>query len=162
VTVFRSKGLPAKVKLSDLFPATDPLDSDSVVLDSHTAGSEGATITTSASYIFYTPVNDNSDTFDYTVKDNRGGNRTRTITVSVTPSVGSVTITNAGGGAISLTFYGIPGYQYRLQRSCTDLSSFADLGDMITAPASGSNIGLVQTNDTPGACNPAYYRVRQN
>ncbi len=162
VTVFRGAGLPAKVKLGNLFPTTDPVDSDAVVLDSNTSGSQGATITTSGGYFFYTPANNSSDSFDYTVKDNRGGSRTRTITVTVTESVGSVGITNNGGTAV-LTFYGIPGYVYRVQRSCGDLDHFLDLGDPITAPSSGSSVGLVQTNDVPGeSCNPAYYRVRQN
>ena len=156
LVIFRGKGISWKVKLSELFPSTDPLDADTVGLESFTAGSQAATITTNATYLFYTPANNNNDSFDYTVTDGRGGKRTKTITISLTNSVGSVSVTNSGGGSMTLSFYGIPGYQYVVQRSCSDLSSWVD---MVTNTASGN--GLIQYTDTPGGgCTPAFYRMR--
>jgi autotransporter-associated beta strand protein len=155
-TIVRAKGMSAKLKLSDLFPSTDPLDSDTVVLESFTGGSHGATITSNATYIFYLPANDNNDSFDYTVKDSRGERRTRTITIYLTNSVGSVTITNSGGGQMTLSFVGIPGYDYVVQRS----SNLVDWVFLVTntAPTSGLDIGRIQYTETP-PYNPAYYRI---
>ncbi len=162
-TVLRAKGTSTKIRLGDLFPSTDPVDSDAVVLHSFTDGSQGAGITTNASHILYAPANDNGDSLTYTVKDQRGATRTRTITVLVTNAVASVTITNSGGGTIGLNFHGIPGWQYVIQRSCGDLGSWLDLSSPLIAPSNGANIGLIEYLDTPGeSCNPAYYRVRQN
>jgi len=156
LAVFRSRGTPGKIPFTQLFPGTDPVDGDTVLLKSFTMGSQGATITTNATHLFYQPGADNNDAFDYTVTDQRGGERTATITIWVTNSVGSVMITNSGSGSMNLSFYGIPGYPYVVQRSCGDLTSWVDLA---TNAASGT--GLIQYTDTPGGgCSPAFYRVR--
>lgn len=158
-TVFRSKGVSAKIPLAELFPAVDPLDGEAVVLASFTSGGQGATITSNATHIFYLPANDNSDAFDYTVTDARGGTRTATVTVVVTDLIGSVIIIHPGGGAVTVQFYGIPGYAYVVQRSCNTLDNWADLSGVITAPANG----VMEYTDSPGGgCNPAFYRIRTN
>jgi hypothetical protein len=67
--------------------------------------------------------------------------------------VGGVTITNSGGGNMTISFYGIPDYQYVIQRS-PDLSAWTDV---VTNAAAAS--GLIQHTESP-PYNPAYYRVR--
>ena len=154
-TIVRAKGMSAKVKLGELFPSTDPLDSDAVVLERFTGGSQGATITSNATYIFYLPANANNDSFDYTVKDSRGERRTRTIMICLTNSVGSVNITNSGAGQMTVSFAGIPGYDYVVQRS----SNLVDWVFLVTntAPTNGLDIGRIRYTETPPH-NPAYYR----
>jgi len=153
-TVYRTKGISVKIRLRDLFPATDAVDNDAVTLQGFTGGSQGAGISSSATYLFYTPANNNNDAFNYTVTDNRGGTRTRTVTINVLPyATGTVTIANTTAGSMALTFWGIPEYRYVIQRS-PDLNAWEDV---VTKPAEDD--GRVQHTETP-PWSPAYYRVR--
>ena len=152
--ITRAKGISFKLRLSDLFPATDAVDGDSVVLAGFTAGSQGATINTNATYLFYTPANDNNDAFNYTVTDNRGGIRAKTITINVgNYSTGTVTITNNGAGSMTITFYGIPNYEYVIQRS-PDVAAWTDV-----ATNSAAADGVIQYTESP-PYSPVFYRVR--
>jgi autotransporter-associated beta strand protein len=154
----REKGMSASIMLSDLFPTPDPLDEDIVVLESFTAGSQSAIITRNGISISYSPVNDNNDSFDYTVMDGRGEKRTRTVTIQVSDSVGRVTITNIGGGQITMSFTGIAGQDYVVQRS-SNLVDWVRLATN-TAPATGPDIGRIRYTETPPH-NPTYYRTWQ-
>lgn len=112
----RGNGLAVKVKLSDLFSAVDPADGDAVYVGSFTSGSQGATIVTNDTYIFYTPANDNNDAFTYTVTDFRGGTRTKTITVTVADMAGYAQQVNGSPSSVTVSFAAVPGLQYDVQR----------------------------------------------
>jgi autotransporter-associated beta strand protein len=148
----RARGLSLKIPLSDLFSATDG-DGDPVRLEALPASTNGATLATNATYLFYTPANDLGEAFSYTATDGRGGRRTRQVTILVTNSVGVLTITNSGGGSLSMSFYGIPGLAYVIQRS----SNLVDWVDVVTNTAAAN--GLMQLTETPPH-SPAFYRTR--
>ena len=166
----RSRGVPLKIRISELKANASCTLLETISLvgvgtdGSNLTSTNGVTLSTNATYLFYTnSVTPNvNDRFSYSVTDTRGCTAVGTVTITVTNSMGPVTITDIGGGTVVLSFYGIPGYQYLMQRSCNDLNSWADLSGVLTAPASG-NVGLIQYTNTPGGgCSPAYYRVRQN
>ena len=75
--------------------------------------------------------------------------------ICLTNSVGSVNITNSGGGQMTVSFAGIPGYDYVVQRS----SNLVDWVFLVTntAPTNGLDIGRIRYTETPPH-NPAYYR----
>jgi hypothetical protein len=127
---------------------------------SNDTGSQSATITSNATFLFYAPAsgNNNNDSFDYTATDRRRGKRTKTITVYLTNAVGSVIITNSGGGQMTVSFAGIPGFEYVIQRS----SNLVDwvFVETNTAPTSWPDIGRVIYTETP-TNSPAYYRAWQ-
>jgi len=153
-TVYRTKGNSVNISLGDLFPATDAADRDAVALESFTAGSQGASIYQSGNFLIYEPTNDNNDAFDYTVTDNRGGARTKRVTINVlAASIGIVTITNGAAGNITLTSSGIPDYKYVIQRS-PDLGAWSD----VVTNTAASN-GLIQYGELP-LWNPTFYRIR--
>ena len=68
-------------------------------------------------------------------------------------STGTVTITNSGPNSMTITFYGIPNYQYVIQRS-PDMSAWTDV---ITNTATSH--GLIEYTETL-PYNPAFYRMR--
>ena len=87
---------------------TDP-DGDPTALLGLGASTNGTPITTNASYIFFTPTNNFSESFTFTVSDVRSyrpGDTVRTatnwITISVTNAIGSVVSVASSGGAITL------------------------------------------------------------
>jgi len=151
--LYRAQGVSLKIRLNTLFPATDPLDHESVALASHTPGAQGAGISNNTSYLFYYPTNHNHDSLNYTVSDGRGGERTKEIAIYVTNWVGNLTIVESVSGPQTVSFYGIPDYKYVIQRSL-NLTSWTDIATQV-CPATG----LYQFTETPPN-NPTFYRVR--
>lgn len=155
-TFTRGQGLPLKIKLSTIFAACSDAEAGTLSISSLGASAEGASIAQTATHLIYTPVNDNNDTFSYTVSDGQGGIATNTITVNVVPQTGAVTgSTIAPGGALTASFAGIPGLSYTVERS-TDLMTWTPLST-VTAPANG----LFSITDNDGLPS-AFYRLRYN
>jgi len=166
-TLTRAKGVSMKIKMADLIDdlmnGVSELDSgDSASFDGFVSmtSNQGVTVTNNGIYYFYYPINDNADFLQYKVKDNRGGLVTKKLNIKVEPYYGSVNIRHDGGGEVTLSFWGIPGYSYYVQRSCGDLFNFSDLEH--DNPVICSDSGLVTFKDTPpvSGCNSAFYRLR--
>lgn len=162
----RAKGASMKINKADLIAAlmasaNDSGDGDTISYDGLVSltSHNNVTLTEDTTTYYYAPSTDAADYCEYKVKDNRGGTVTKKINITVQPFYGSVEIRQDGGGQVTLSFWGIPGYSYYVQRSCGDTSSFADLAE--NNPVTCSDSGLVTFTDTPGqGCNPAFYRLR--
>jgi autotransporter-associated beta strand protein len=157
-TVVRGSGTSIKIPKAILFPTTDPLDADTVSLASLGASAEGAAITSDSTHILYSPANNNSDSFDYTVGDGRGGNRTATITVDVTNSVGAVTITATNANSMTVAAWAIPGYSYAIER---DSNANMSTPETIYTTNLPSNSGLITYTEDPPYPS-TFYRIRTN
>jgi hypothetical protein len=68
-----------------------------------------------------------------------------------------MTITQGGGSSLTLGFYGIPGYQYAMQRS-SNLVAWVDVVTN-TAPGGGPNARWIEFTEAPPH-NPAFYRAK--
>jgi autotransporter-associated beta strand protein len=142
----------------------DPDGDDRVIVS---FSSTNATVSASSSEILISSPNGLAESIEYVVADVRNyrvGDTRRMATNYIhlvrTNAVGSVTIENAGGGQMTMTFHGIPGYTYVVQRSCGTLDDWMDVSTN-TVPSSGSEIGQIRYTETPPqGCNPAFYRVR--
>ncbi len=138
----------------------DP-DADDRALISIT--STNAIVTTNATDIIIESTNGVAESIQYIVRDVRASYRpgdtvrtaTNYINIARTNATGAVTITATGGGGANLSFSGIPGYDYVIQRS-PDLSTWTDV---ITNTAPGN--GQILFSETL-PYSPAYYRVRSN
>src|SRR5687767_10744108 len=123
-TFTRGARLPLKIKLSTLLAACSDTEAGTLSVTALGASGQGASITQTATHIIYTPANENSDAFTYSVDDGQGGSAANTITVNVVPQRGTVTGATPGpGGAINLNFAGVPGFSYTIERS-TDLTNW--------------------------------------
>ncbi|HOX63891.1 MAG TPA: immunoglobulin domain-containing protein [Verrucomicrobiota bacterium] len=152
---YRAVGVSLKIRLNTLFPSLDPVDGDTVTLASHTPGLQGAGISNNATTLFYYPANHNNDSLEYTVSDGRGGVRKREIKIYVTNYVQALAITEQNGSNY-LSFYGIPGYEYVIQRS-PDLTNPNSWSDIATQACSTN--GLYIFVEAP-PYSPVYYRAR--
>jgi hypothetical protein len=127
-------------------------------LQSVTSRDSGDYVQISGSYILFAPAGNATRILDYTVADSTSPTpltASSTITVSVTNAVSSArTITSSGGG-VTITFAGVPGYNYVVERS-GDLSNWTTVQTQ-TAPTAG----LWTFSEIP-PYSPAYYRTRQN
>ena len=141
---------------------TDP-DGDLTALSGLGASTNGTPITTNASYIFFTPTNNLSESFTYTIHDVRSyrpGDTVRTatgwITITVTNAIGSVVSVVSSGGAITIQFAGVPGYAYDVECS-TNLSSWTIV---LTTNAPPHGLWIYTDSNPPQPS--AFYRLRQH
>src|SRR6266568_950988 len=113
---------------------------DNVTFTGVNSPSDGATLSTNSTYVFYTP-NGAGDgaTFKYTVSDGHGSTGEGTITMNVVTPGGIVKEVTVSGGTASIKLYGIPGIQYDIQRT-TDLVHWTTLTPStgVTPDADGS------------------------
>jgi len=131
-----------------------------ISLTSLGSSTQGATITTGGGYIQYSPANNstNLDYFTYTVTDGLGGTATGTIFVSVVPATGknsgAITVSTGVAKLPTVTFAGIPGYMYVVQRATNLTPPIAWVNiSTNTAPASGL---MTNTDGFAGLSIPPY------
>ena len=156
----RAPGLSYKVRISDLMTTnTADADGDTNKLLSFGSSSQGATITTNASYIFYLPStgasSNNNDSFTFTVKDGFGGTATATISITVLNAINTTQSLTVSGSSVTVHSAGIPGYPYLIQRS-TNLVNWTTL-ICTNAPSAG----LFDFTDTSPPPSSGYYRTTQ-
>ncbi|TAK91377.1 MAG: hypothetical protein EPO07_19825, partial [Verrucomicrobia bacterium] len=159
----RSAGASVLILKSDLLSGAGDSDSgDSVSFDTLTsAGSQGATVSESASAFLYEPANNNNDTLTFRVKDNRGGTVTKNISITVDGSGSggtAQTITPTSNGMV-VSFAGIPGFKYDVERA-DDVSFTVNLTTLATTNAPGN--GLFSITDATPPTPTAYYRLKYN
>ena len=99
----------------------DPGDAATLHSTAVTQGSHGI-VSTDGTSVTYTGTGGDSGTgsFTYTVTDRYGGTAVATVTVSIPGTCQGfnlVSATQIGGGQVRLTFLGVPGYHYVLDRT---------------------------------------------
>ena len=124
-TYSRAKGTSLKIAITNLLSNVTDGDGDAMTLQSVGAGTNGATILTNNTYVFYLPstgANSNSnDSFTYTVSDGFGGSATANIMVTAYSAAGSAQMSLPTNNVVNIKFFGIPNYTYIVQTT-TNLS----------------------------------------
>lgn len=160
VSYTRTKGLSLKVNVTDLLTHVASVPTgDSFALTGVGASAQGATVTVSGGYIFYTPVNDNDDSFSYTVSSTRGGSATGTVSINVAKATGlplGADSLSVAGSTATVNVHGIPNYVYVLQ-TATSLNGPWWPVATNTAAAEG-NLSFIDSNATNSQ---QFYRVAQ-
>ena len=142
--------------------ATDP-DGDAMsVTAASYSGGNGSSVSLVGTNINYTPGANfvGSESFSYTLSDNRGGSSTGTVSVTVSLSgegFNRVSITSLPNGDVQLVYAGIPNYNYAL-----------DWTHSLTAPVTwiplstnmADSIGTLIFTNTPSNPGPDFYRTR--
>ena len=129
---------------------TDP-DGDAIsFVSAGPSSAHGGTITTNATWVFYTPAAGftNADSYPYVVSDSRGGTNGGTVTVNLSTNADltpNYTLENLGGGSVRLHFSAIPGRTYAVQ--FTDTQAPANWQALTTGTADAS--GQFTCTDTP-------------
>ena len=157
VHYYRAKGTSFKIYLTPTMYAVADADGDTVVLGSYqTPAHNGGIVTTDLTRLFYQQVNNEQDYFDFSVTDGRGGKGNARFYVWVKDYVGKVTITDTAGGGKKVSFYGIPGYCYIIER--TPEANPTDWATQATVKPNAA--GLVEWDDPEPLKEKAFYRAR--
>jgi hypothetical protein len=163
VNLNRAWGTVLRIPISKVLTNyTSDLDNDLTALTGLGTSTNGTPISTNASYIFFTPTNNISESFTFTVRDVRSyrpGDTVRTatgwITITVTNAIGVMSFTSSGA-AITLHLAGIPGYAYDVQRS-TNLTTWT-----VVLTTNSPSRGLWNYTDSNPPQPAAYYRLQQH
>jgi hypothetical protein len=122
---------------------------------------DGEFVQISGSYILFAPTANVSRTINYTVADSSTPAviSSSTITVNVTNAVSAASNISSTGNSVVITFAGIPGYNYVVERSSDMINGpwSPVTGSETTAPSSG-----IWTFIDSSPPNPSFYRLRQN
>ena len=162
-TLMRARNVALRIPMSSLTSVSDANHDSLSFVGASTLSSAGASVYFNSRYLLYNvpPGGNVSDSFTYTVSD---GTLTATGTVNITVQPDSsgqgynIIGASSAGGVNTITFAGIPGRTYVIQRATT-LSSpdWSDVGTIV-APSGG----LFQYTDgpVPAPPSPAFYRAR--
>jgi hypothetical protein len=161
----RVRNLSLKMLIDDLLTNFTDVDGDALALHAYdSTTTNGTALFDDGVYIYYTnstPVNVN-DAFGYSASDGFGGITTNEVFITIIQTNGQQTpqIT-VSGNSVSVTFFGVPGYTYDVERN-TNLGAGAGWVGItnVLTPAGGVFTITDNFTDVP---NPppasAYYRL---
>jgi hypothetical protein len=151
---------PLIIAIDKLFAlATDP-DGDSLSLATISATStNGGPVVRDTNSVTYTPPANyvGSDQFSYTVIDGRGGSASAFVFVQVraaNSSSANMFSPTPGAGGVVVSFAGIPGLAYSLQRADSASGPWTNIASVTVGP---EGIGIY--TDTNAPATSAYYRT---
>jgi subtilisin-like proprotein convertase family protein len=161
-TIDRYPTQGVKVRLATLLANDSDADGDTLTITVSSTSTNGATITVSGGWVFYTPApgSTNVDQFTYTIADGRGAIVTGTVTVNIKVDNDpgqNLTIADLGGGSFRIRGSGIPGRTYRLQYTDEVVPANWQVlpGGTVTADVSG----VFEFIDTSGSASRFYRSV---
>lgn len=137
---------------------TDP-DGDTITLTGiKLTSTNGITLVTNSTSIFYSNYVIVVDRFDYTISDGRGGSATGSVHIAASPRGWFAGFASANGDSFTLNLRGRPGWTYYLERS-TNLPLWTTVWTN-TAPASGLFDYTDNFDDLLEPPPNAFYRLR--
>jgi autotransporter-associated beta strand protein len=141
--------------------ATDPDGNPLTVSSVNLTTTNGITLTTNETTIFYSNQQSVTDQFSYTISDGHGGSAmgvVRIENIGTPPSAEFTSSPSVNGTSVTLSFVATPGWTYYLDRS-TNLPIWTTIWTN-TAPPSGEFEYTDTFEDLGGQPASAFYRVR--
>jgi len=156
LSLTRLSGTPMRISIASILAAgaSDP-DAQQLTVSAVGPSEQGANVRISGSSILYTPVNNQDDSFPYTVRDPGGLTATSTVSIRVLGHEGRIgSFSLNPSGQPTMQFAGIPGFRYAIERS-GDLTNWETVQTLTAPPA-----GLFQYTDPAAPGGSMYYRLR--
>jgi hypothetical protein len=162
MTVYRTAGLNLIVSLGDVATNWSNASGYTPTLAGlNLVTTNGVTISTNGGRIFYVNTANVNDQISYTISDSLGTTSSGLINIVVLTAVtGNTSIANIQtGNPTTVTAFGIPGYNYGLERS-TNLTTWVDI--ITNAAGSDGSISVTDSFTDLGGIQPAsaYYRLK--
>jgi autotransporter-associated beta strand protein len=160
-TYSRPAGFSLKIAIAGgLSTYWSDADADPLALTGAISSTNAATVSYDSDFVYYSSPNDVADQINYTIGDGQGGSTAGVIniTVNTDTSVGGGQAVTVTGNSATVTFAGIPTYQYTVQRS-TNIVDWVSLYTT-NAPSNGVFKFTDNFSDLGGVAPPAaYYRT---
>lgn len=155
--------LSLKINISELLAAWT--GSSLSLQSAGPASTAGGTVTKDSTYIYYLPPGGTvaTDHIPYTVSSASGCSTSAYIDLAIATPGGIAQTISVSGGTATINFYGIPGFQYDVQRA-TSLGPPANWTTITTgSPLTASlNDGSFSYTDDSAPDGTAYYRSMQH
>ena len=151
--------LVLEIPLASLTAAVIDADSDTISLTGiNLTTTNGITLLTNNTFIYYSNYLSVADQFTYTADDGHGGSVTGAVQIASSPTGRFTSYPSGAGNPMTLNFAGRPGWTYYLERS-TDLMNWTTISTNI-APASGVFEYADDFHDLSEPAATAFYRLR--
>jgi hypothetical protein len=148
-----------QIPLASLTSGATDADGDAVKLTGiDLTTTNGITLVTNSTSIFYSNYVSAVDRFTYTVGDGRGGSATGAVQITSSPIARFTSVPSFGGNATALQFAGRPGWTYYVERS-TNLPVWLTISTNV-APASGIISYIDDFHDLSTPPPWSFYRLR--
>jgi hypothetical protein len=153
--------LMLKIPIASLTNNDTDADGDTVTFTGlNLTTTNGMTLITNSTYIFYTNSAAVADKFTYTVSDGHGGTAEGEVRIVILTSVtGQMKTPTISGNSVILSFVGRPDWSYSVERSTNNWVEWITIWTT-NAPGSGLFEYTDVLDDPPPAS--AYYRLRWN
>jgi hypothetical protein len=147
-----------QIPLATLTNATDP-DGDAITLsDISLTTTNGVTITTNSTYLFYSNYVSVADQISYTISDGHGGSATGAVNIASSPTGRFAGFPSTGGSFVTNHFVGQPDWTYYVERS-TNLPVWLTVSTNV-APPNGIFDYVDDFGDLSEPPSAAFYRLR--
>ena len=150
-----------KIRLTSILAAwTDSGAGSNSVTAAGPSSSQGGTVSKDSTYLYYVPpaASFSTDSIPYVVSGTNGCSTAGSVNVLIVKPGGLVQTISTSGGAVTVGFAGIPGYQYDIERS-TNLP-FSNPTLLLTTSAPPAGVFSYTDNAPPQPT--AYYRLKQH
>ena len=156
----RTSGLNLIIPVTSLMASNTDANGDTLAFTglSSSSSTQGASLSSSASYVFYIANSaSNGDTFSYMITNGFGLSATGVVTVLVVTPGGVLQSVSYTNGAAIVNAAGIPLFQYNVLRATNVNGPWTNLAT-VTAPTNG----VFTYTDSPAPSTNAYYELQQH
>lgn len=159
VTFTNEAPIVLQIPIASLTANDTDADGDTITLTGiNLTTTNGITLLTNNTFIFYSNYVSVSDQFSYTLSDGHGGSATGAVHIASSPAGRFTDFPSGSGNSVTLHFAGRPGWSYYLERS-TNLAAWATIWTNV-APASGVFEYADDFHDLTEPASTAFYRLR--
>lgn len=151
--------LVLQIPIASLTANDTDADADPITLTGITlTTTNGITLLTNSTFIFYSNYVSVIDQFNYTISDGHGGSATGAVHITSSPTGRFTSSPSGSGNSVTLHFAGRPGWTYYVERS-TNLPIWVTISTNV-APASGVFDYTDDFHDLNEPASTAFYRLR--
>jgi autotransporter-associated beta strand protein len=159
VTFTNEAPLVLQIPIANLTANDTDADGDTITLTGiNLTTTNGVTLLTNDTFIFYSNYVSVIDQFNYTISDGHGGSATGVVQIASSPTGRFTDYPSGNGNSVTLHFAGRPGWTYYLERS-TNLAIWATIWTNV-APAGGEFDYMDDFQDLNEPASAAFYRLR--
>jgi hypothetical protein len=160
LTFTNTPGTQLQIPITSLTASVTDADGDAVTLSGiNLTTTNGVTLVTNGSTIFYSNNASPADSFNYTISDGHGGSATGTVIIAASTIGQFISQPTVNGSSITLHFAGGPGLTYYLERTIDFPPNWLTISTNIV-PASGILDYLDDFHDLSGPPTSSFYRLR--
>jgi len=160
LTFTNTPGAQLQIPIASLTAnASDP-DGDAVTLNGiNLTTTNGVTLVTNGTTIFYSNTANPADLFNYTISDGHGGSATGAVVIAASTIGQFMSPPSVSASSVTLHFAGGPGLTFYLERSINLPSDWVTISTNIV-PANGIVDYVDDFHDLSGTPSSSFYRLR--